>query len=515
MPIQSLRLVFGSLIAGIALPLHAVGAQEFPGFECSPRSGPVGCYWEPTPNPTHDSILLGKSLVTGDFDGDGYGDIAAGEPYWTPPTVNNGGRYGRVTVVYGAPAGATPRIQKFLQSHIGDEFTQEFAMLGYVLAAGDFNGDGADDLVVFARWTTVDGAHHYLIPGGAQGLSPGAGSVMAALPGGNALSQSLIVGDFDGDGSDDLAQGLPYASSPCPGGYPQGQVTVAFGDPAASLLVRRTIKPEQGTGVPLCRSGFGASLAVGDVAGGTADDLVVGAPGLQGFPEESQGAVLAYRVTPQRDLVWVRSYLETGLSPGMFGEWGIAVGNFDGVGYHDVAVGNGRRYMGPATTTEEDAVVVFLNDGIGNVEQQVLPASAFGLPQDHGTDETGRALAALDLDGDGLDDLVVGAPHAGGVPGHGLGAVVLARGTTGIGLQPWAIGSKGLLGPATLTDLTGSSQFGSAFGSISAPVDRNRDGRPEVALGAPELHVFFSPTEFTSGAGLVTWADFGILLEAF
>ena len=514
MPLPRCNLMLGMLIAGIALFARApAAAQQPPGFGCNSRSAPIGCYWDPIPNPSNDYILLGRSIATGDFDHDGYGDIATGEPNWTPPSDPNGGMYGRVTVVYGAPPAQMPRIQKFLQGHIGGETTQEFALLGDRLAAGDFNGDGFDDLVVFSRWTSQSGAQHYYIPGGVQGLVPASGSILADFAPDLSFDldqQPIVAGDFDGDGADDLAHGFYGVQGACPPGQLEGRVTIAFGDKNVPFVQRKTVKPAGSAGAGLCHLNFGATLAVGNVAGSPADDLLVGAPGFQGPFTPQQGRVLAYTMTPQRAPQWVRTHFEQGTTFGEFGNWGIAVGDFDGTGYDDVAVGNGRLQGGPPAAGAEE-VLVFLNDAAGNVKQQVLAAGAFLLPQDHGSDQMGRSLSALDLDGDGVDDLVIGAPQMGGISGFGLGAIVLARGMPGVGLQSWALGAKGPLGPITLTEFTASEQLGSEFGRALAGVDRDGDGRQEIVVGAPRLGIVHSPTQHTH-AGMLAWADFARII---
>lgn len=142
----------------------------------------------------------------------------------------------------------------------------------FALAAGDVTGDGADDLVVIQAME--EGARKGLFfKGGEDGLTRTDVEVPMAL--------SATLGDFDGDGHQDLA----YREAPngiVEGPWTdEGTVHVRYGD--ESGLSDRTTELNQSTpgipGAPEEADLFGAALDTGDVDGDGYDDLVVGIPG--------------------------------------------------------------------------------------------------------------------------------------------------------------------------------------------------------------------------------------------
>ena len=162
---------------------------------------------------------FGESLTAGDFNGDGYDDLAIGADLETIKDIQGAGA---VNILNGSEKGLTAKdSQIWFQDQLGVEGTSEtFDRFGNSLAAGDFNGDGYDDLAVGVMYETVnesrDGAVN-VFNGSVDGLTSDRNQIwFQDQPGIEGTSEaydnfgsSLSVGDFNSDGYDDLAIGVP------------------------------------------------------------------------------------------------------------------------------------------------------------------------------------------------------------------------------------------------------------------------------------------------------------------
>ena len=162
---------------------------------------------------------FGAALAAGDFDGDGYDDLAVGAPTEDIGTVDSAGA---VTVLYGSASGLTGRDQMWYEGNRGLGGEAEAAdFFGAALAAGDFDRDGRDDLAVGIpgeKLGGLDDAGYVIILYGEEGglsavrgigIIQGIGGVRNGYEAGDHFGSALTTGDFNGDAYADLVIGVP------------------------------------------------------------------------------------------------------------------------------------------------------------------------------------------------------------------------------------------------------------------------------------------------------------------
>ncbi len=378
--------------------------------------------------------LVGSAIARGDFDCDGFDDVAIGAPGEDVGGVVN---TGAVNVAYGGRNDTNNRGVIFYQGKWLGGTKDAGDLTGAALASGDFDNDGCDDLAVGAPGedidSFIDAGAVLVIYGRSGGFGPDSrisgplyqGSGLAGLPEtGDLLGATLTSGDFNCDGSDDLAIGVPLESIDF--ATNAGAVSVIYG--GSDGLKESTEPLFQSDGIAgILESGdyVGAALANGDFNNDGCDDLAVGAPGEDLDGGREAGAVsVVFGSTSGLGTSTVH-FQETGGFPGkvesgdVFGA-AVAAGDLNCDGYDDLVVGvPGEDIAGRSNT---GWVGVLYGSGTGmSTTSTALYQKRGGLPGgNEPNDQLGASLATGDIDGDGCDDLAIGSP------GEGIGTRALA-----------------------------------------------------------------------------------------
>ncbi len=237
---------------------------------------------------------FGWSLATGDFDHDGLDDLAIGTPTESIGTVPASGA---VTVIFGHGAGLESFDSQMLHQDNLPLSTEAGDLFGYAVSAGDFNNDGFSDLAIGAPRDTTTGDDSgndaglvTVWSGSVTGVKTNAGKVFhqgvlnAALESGDRFGFSLANGDFNNDGFDDLAIGVPFEDLEFTNGdviEDAGVVHAVFGSSNGLSFNNNTLFSQNTKGIkgsPESGDAFGYSLASGDFDKDGFVDLAIGVP---------------------------------------------------------------------------------------------------------------------------------------------------------------------------------------------------------------------------------------------
>lgn len=429
--------------------------------------------------------LFGSTLCSGDFNGDGYEDLATGAPYETLEQ-SSGSAHGVVVINWGSALGLTHESAQLLIPPT----SQTGLLYGSAMTSADFDGDGFDDLVVGMphadKGAAVDAGAIVVYRGGTFGivLNPVTyyTDQLAGSPEtGDRFGFSMDAGDFDGDGHPDLIVGSPGEDSDA------GAVFFVFGS-GSGLTTSGAFGVKQSNfgGTNVAGDLFGYSVAIGHFTGlnplppsVNPNDVVVGAPGKDDpsvFGATNIGSAFLFASTnsgPQTSLVTQYSPVTLNLA-GMteadrgFGR-SLAVGDFLHGGYQELVIGR------PGSPTRSGECIVMSGSAFGLNFANLFSSSVFGIPAAAG-DGFATSLAAGDYDGDGFEELLAGSPGYS-QPQTAVGRAYLFVSTTESGLDPHS--SYGHL--QLNTDFAAFDQIGSAvaFGRF------DDSGRASLALGAP------------------------------
>ncbi len=379
---------------------------------------------------------LGRSVSgAGDVNGDGFDDVIVGA-YGTDAGT------GKSYVVFGKSTGFASALDLTTLDgtngfRIDGIDSRDFSG-GSVSGAGDVNGDGIDDLIVGARGADSGGdsfaGESYVVFGKSTGfastldLSTLDGTNGFRIDGIDSLDYSGIsvsgAGDVNGDGIDDVIVGAERGD---PGGdYNAGESYVVFGKSTgfASALALSTLDGTTGFRIDgidsFDYSGRSVSGA-GDVNGDGFDDVIVGAR--SGDPGGKTNAGESYVVFGKSTAFASSLDLSTldgtngfridGIDIQDYSGRGVSgAGDVNGDGFDDVIVGARGADPGGDSFAGESYVVYGKPTGFASaLDLSTLDGTnGFRIDGIDAGDQLGRSVSgAGDVNGDGIDDLIIGA----------------------------------------------------------------------------------------------------------
>ena len=433
---------------------------------------------------------MGNRLAVGDFDGDGFYDLAVGVQYEDIGAVNAAGA---VHIFYGSLTGLTAAGNELLsQNTLGALDTAEANdQFGRALAVGDFNRDGYDDLAVGVPYEDVggpviqDAGAVSVFYGSAAGLSTRDQfwhqdfvDIEGVAETDDNFGYALAAGDFDRNGYADLAIGVPHEDVGAV--VNAGAVNVLYGSATGLTAAGDELWTQDTSGIEdtaEADDNFGYALTAGDFNRDGRADLAVGAP------YESVGALVeagavnvlygaAGGLTSANDELWHQGIagVEGGAETGDWFGWRLTAGDFNGDGRADLAVGVPHEDVGAIVNAGAVNVLYGVASGLTATGDQLWDQDSPGVQEmAEANDEFGRALAAGDFDGDGYADLAIGVPYEaiGGPAINGAGVVHILYGTAA------GLGSAGdQLWHQDVPAIAGGAEDGDNFGYTLAAIRR-------------------------------------------
>ena len=492
--------------------------------------------------------LFGTAVLAADINGDGVDDLISSAKTANGPDDTRG-QAGEIHIIFGRSSWPKPIDLAVTDADVVIYGSDPADQIGADLAAGDFNGDGATDLAIGSRF--ADGSNNgrsssgevYVFFGRAEwpsviDLNVGDASVTAAdvtvfgVDSGDQLGRAIALADVNGDGLDDLVMTATGGDGPNNNRPGSGDTYVLSGD----LTPSRTYDLK-GNGVPDSSifgeyedDFFGWALTTLDFDGDGFQDIAVAALGADPNLMSEAGAVYVIRgkanLAKTIDLSGPNNFRVAyqgidsqdnagyALAAGEFGDEAdlcpacedLVISAVDGDGpfgeFRDAA---GEVYIVRGRNDLAAGTLISLQD-VTEAPFNLI-STIWGSKVGY---RVGERLTVGDVNGDLLDDLMIGSPIAdGSVPFDGVGRLTGIHGTTPL---PRAMD----LLVVAVDFLYFGPQASGNFASRLATGDINGDGFDDVIIGADSLGdltrdangaAFAASTVDTDGDGIRSIGD--------
>ncbi|EDX78238.1 FG-GAP repeat domain protein [Coleofasciculus chthonoplastes PCC 7420] len=445
---------------------------------------------------------LGISVSgAGDINGDGIDDAIIGAPYTRSDGVSSIFGAGETYVVFGQSGGFNATLDlSQLDGNNGFVLNgiDERAFLGRSVSGGDINGDRIDDVIIGARWANPNGKRSagetYVVFG--QNESFGASVDLSQLDGNNGFVINGIdvddllgysvsgAGDINGDGIDDLIIGTGNT-----------EVYIVFGQSEGFNATFDLSQLDGSNGFVINASSGRLVSVAGDINGDGIDDIIISAPYAR--PNGNDLAGETYIVFGKEggfdasfnlsQLDGSNGFVLNGIDEFDFSGSSVnTAGDINGDGIDDLIIGAPE-----ADTNVYDAgetYIVFGKEGGFDASfnlSQLDGSNGFIINGIDEFDESGSSVSgAGDINGDGIDDLIIGA-HYAETNIYDAGEAYIVFGKKGDFDASFNLsqldGNNGFI----INGIDGIGEIGEPGSSVSGAGDINDDGIDDLIIGAP------------------------------